>query len=318
MPRFNIRHVTRFSYHEPVRDSANQIMLYPIRDEYQETIQHTLTISGNPPLSTYVDHYGNEVGTFTHPFPHIELVIDSNLTIVTRARTIPEDSMPAASQWQQLDKLGGDLSFIDFLRPEAFKHHTDVQKLITAAACRERTPLQVVRNFSDYVYKNFKYQKGITTVETTLDEIWELKTGVCQDFAHMLLYILRAVGIPSRYVSGYICPRTTELRGEGATHAWVESYIPELGWIGIDPTNARIADDAYVRLAIGKNFNDCSPVKGTYRGTSGHLLDVTVTVQYDDGRVRKDHSEAEEPASEPAKSFAKNSFRRFQEMQIQQ
>ena len=318
MPRFKIRHITRFTYHEPVRDSANQIMLYPIRDEYQETIHHSISISGNPSVSTFTDHYGNEVGTFSHPFPHSELVIDSNLIIHTRAHNYPEDTSPPAQQWQALERLKNEIEFIDFLKSEPFRYHSELQKLIDEQQCRDCTPLMVVKHFNDYIYTNFKYQKGITTVETTLDEIWKLKSGVCQDFAHMLLYILRTVGIPARYVSGYICPRSGDMRGEGATHAWVEAYIPFVGWLGVDPTNDRIVDDAHVRLAVGKNFNDCSPVRGTYRGTSGHTLDVTVSVHYDDGSVRKDSSALEEAPSEPTKSFSRNSFRRFQEMQIQQ
>ena len=106
------------------------------------------------------------------------------------------------------------------------------------------------------------------------------------------------------------------MRGEGATHAWVEAYIPFFGWIGIDPTNNCIVNDSHVRLAVGKNFSDCSPVKGTYRGTSNHTLEVAVSVSYEDGSVVDTTSEVLEP--EPITSFSKNSYRRHQEMQMQQ
>jgi len=119
-----------------------------------------------------------------------------------------------------------------------------------------------------FVFDHFSYRKGITTVESTLDEIWKIKTGVCQDFAHVLLAMLRLKDIPARYVSGYICPNKDGMRGEGATHAWVEAFIPFYGWLGIDPTNNCLVNDNHVRLAVGRNFSDCSPVKGTYRGTS--------------------------------------------------
>ena len=91
----------------------------------------------------------------------------------------------------------------------------------------------------------------------------EIKAGVCQDFAHILLVMLRLLNIPARYVSGYVCPHDHNLRGEGATHAWVEAYIPFYGWLGLDPTNNCIVNDFHVRLAIGRSFSDCSPVRGT-------------------------------------------------------
>jgi len=139
---------------------------------------------------------------------------------------------------------------------------------------------------------------------------------VCQDFAQMLLVMLRLVRIPARYVSGYICPSTSGMRGEGATHAWVDAYLPGYGWLGLDPTNNCVVNDTHVRLAVGKNFSDCSPVKGTYRGTSEHTLEVEVSVSYEDGHRMENTQEVVRP--EPIESFSKNSYRRNQEMQQQQ
>jgi transglutaminase-like putative cysteine protease len=143
------------------------------------------------------------------------------------------------------------------------------------AKLTEDTPYHTALKFCKYVYKNFEYIKGVTTVETTLDEIWGLKAGVCQDFAHLLMVMLRLVGIPARYVSGYICPNKDGLRGDWATHAWAEAYLPGYGWLGIDPTNNCIANENHVRLAVGRNFSDCSPVKGVYKGAA-----VTVSWRY--------------------------------------
>ena len=111
-----------------------------------------------------------------------------------------------------------------------------------------------------------------------------MKKGVCQDFAHVLLQLLRTVGIPSRYVSGYICPNESGLRGEGATHAWVEIYTPTQGWLGLDPTNNIWTMDNHIRLSVGKNFYDCTPVKGTFKGLARQTLSVSVSVGYEDGR----------------------------------
>ena len=112
----------------------------------------------------------------------------------------------------------------------------------------------------------------------------EIKKGVCQDFAILLLQLLRSTGIPSRYVSGYICPNKNELRGEGATHAWVEIYSPKQGWLGLDPTNDIWTMDNHVKLSTGRNFNDCTLVKGTFKGLARQTLSVSVSIGYEDGR----------------------------------
>ena len=153
-------------------------------------------------------------------------------------------------------------------------------------------------------------------MESTINDVWEIKSGVCQDFAHILLVMLRLSNIPARYVSGYICPSKSGMRGEGATHAWVEAYIPFYGWLGLDPTNNCVVNENHVRLAVGKSFSDCSPVKGTYRGTSEHTLEVVVTVGYEDGHLAEDFNETAQ--HEPVVSSSKNSYRRHVEMQIQQ
>ncbi len=143
----------------------------------------------------------------------------------------------------------------------------------------------IVESCCNYIFTNFKYIKGITNIETTVQEILELRSGVCQDFAHVMLEILHTLGIPSRYVSGYICPNKNGMRGEGATHAWIEAWIPGNGWTGIDPTNNVWVTNHHVKLAVGRNFNDCSPIKGTFKGPANQSLSVYVSVGYEDGQT---------------------------------
>lgn len=319
MPKFKIQHITRYSYEIPVRDSANQIMLYPMSDDFQEVLSHRIRISGNPAIETYSDVFGNKVGTFTHPHPHSELRIDSECEVQTRPRPLPDDTIASSEQWQRLQQARFQFPEIEFLRLESFDALSEMQAAMDRIHQPELTPLQCSLKFNTFVFETFTYQKGITTVDTTLDEIWRLHSGVCQDFAHILLAMLRYTGIPARYVSGYICPNKNGMRGEGATHAWVEASIPGYGWLGLDPTNNCIANENHVRLAVGKNYYDCSPVRGTYRGTSNHELHVAVTVGYEDG------TPLPEPATEPVLQVAAapvrkpmNSFQRYQEMQQQQ
>ena len=315
MPKFKIRHITKYAYEDTVRDSANQIMLYPLKDLYQEVLQQNIAITGNPVVNVHRDYYGNEVGTFTHAHPHKELSIDSRLLVETKYRPEPEDTTAQDVQWAELEKVKNKIEFIDFLNLEKFEVLPEVEKLIEIERRKNCSPLQAAKDLCEFTFKEFSYQKGITTVETTVDEIWKIRSGVCQDFAHIFLVILRLMGIPARYVSGYVCPNQDGMRGEGATHAWVEAYIPFYGWLGLDPTNNCIANDTHVRLAVGRNFSDCSPVKGTYRGTSSHTLEVAVTVSYEDGTTSVPDQEVQSGTITPS---SRNSFRKYQEMQMQQ
>ncbi len=322
MPRFIIHHVTKYTYPEPVRDSANQIMLYPIKDEYQELQQQKIFISDEPIIEVFRDYYSNEIGSFMNITPHTELRIDSTISVVTKPRVFPEDKMPVADQWNYLQAIKFEVPFIDFLKQEQFQELPAVKKIADDGFYKTVTVYTAVQQLNEYVYKNFQYIKGITTVETTLDEIWHLKAGVCQDFAHILLVMLRLLSIPARYVSGYVCPHDNNLRGEGATHAWVEAFIPYYGWLGLDPTNNCIVDDLHVRLAIGRNFSDCSPVKGTYKGTAKQTLEVGVSVSHEDGLVANEVAAILTPQVVQSSLINDeengNSYRRYMQMVQQQ
>lgn len=323
MPEFKIHHVTRYTYESAVRDSANQIILYPIQDEFQEVVKHQIKITGDPHVDTHIDYYGNEVGSFTHIKPHTQLEISSKIWVTTKHRMFPIDDMFADQQWAGLQSLRYQVPYIDFLRQEYFEGLNEMQALVTTQKKANETPYQTAVRYCKYVYENFDYIKGVTTVETTLDEIWKIKAGVCQDFAHILMEMLRVISIPARYVSGYICTsKSTSMRGEGATHAWVEAYIPNYGWLGLDPTNNIIANENHVRLAVGRNFTDCTPVKGVYKGASGHTLEVTVSVGSQDDAEEHDyeniHHDVPPIAKPAAKPVVRNSYREYLEMIQQQ
>ena len=314
MPKFTIIHTTTYNYDHQVYDSANQIMLYPVEDDWQEVLTHQLKITGEPSVKIFNDYYGNSVGSFTHPESHSELQIESTLIINTKKKILPNTSIFLNDQWVALKNLATQIPFINFLKQEHFNASDEIIKVADLESHKNESPLQVAEYFCDYVFKNFQYEKGVTTVETTIDEIWKLKSGVCQDFAHILLVMLRYLSIPARYVSGYICPNRNGMRGEGATHAWVEAYIPEYGWLGLDPTNNCMVDDMHVRLAVGRNFVDCSPVKGTYKGSSSHTLNVKVIVSYENDPQPK----LDEIIEETINDKPQNSYRRFMEIQQQQ
>lgn len=318
MPKYRIKHITRYTYPSPVIDSANQVMLFPLDDEQQEVKKHDLLITHQPSVELFTDYFGNKVGIFSVIKPHRELTIESIIEVIIQAAQLPNSDMAAETQWDNLNTIREQFPYMDFMLLESCDAYDEICAVVKSLMNETITPFAIAGEMSAFVYQNFEYKKGITSVETQVDEIWKLKAGVCQDFAHILLVMLRIVGIPARYVSGYICPKNHELRGEGATHAWVEAYIPFHGWLGFDPTNNCIASDRHVRLAVGRSFTDCTPVKGTYKGSSEHLLEVSVSIE--NGSPKKD-----DDGITPVFSYqvhnpgvTDNSYRRFMEIQQQQ
>ncbi|MDZ4795859.1 MAG: transglutaminase family protein [Bacteroidota bacterium] len=318
MPKYRIKHITRYSYPSQVIDSANQLMLFPLDDLQQEVKKHELLITHEPSVEVFVDYFGNKIGIFSIIRPHNQLLIESNIEVFTHPVALPATDTTAETQWDNLAVICEQFPYMDFMLLENFDAREEITRLVRSYLQENTSPFSIAEQMSAFVYNNFEYRRGVTNVETQVDEIWKIKAGVCQDFAHVLLVMLRIVGIPARYVSGYICPDKDELRGAGATHAWVEAYIPFHGWLGFDPTNNCIASDMHVRLAIGRSFTDCTPVKGTYKGSSEHTLEVSVV--FENGSPRKENE-----AASPVFTYqvhnpgvTDNSYRRFMEIQQQQ
>jgi transglutaminase-like putative cysteine protease len=320
MAEYRIKHITRYTYPSPVIDSANQVMLFPIDDPEQEVKKHELIITHQPSVEIFTDYFGNKVGIFSVIKPHSQLTIESIIEVVIQEAKLPANDTASESQWDNLNIIREQFPYMDFMLLENCDSYDEIADVVKSLMNETITPFAIAEQMSAFVYHHFEYKKGITSVETQVDEIWKLKAGVCQDFAHILLVMLRIVGIPARYVSGYICPKNHELRGEGATHAWVEAYIPFHGWIGLDPTNNCIASDRHVRLAIGRSFTDCTPVKGTYKGSSAHTLEVSVSIE--NGTVKPEEEIATPVFSyqvhNPGHPSTDNSYRRFMEIQQQQ
>ncbi len=275
MAFFYIRHLTRYIYTGSVVDSANQIKLFPVRDDRQRVTEHAIEISQNPEVHIIHDYFGNKTGFFTLIHPHSELLIENRMAVeIVNTPLAPMQS--ASDVWQRLLEPETQVLYHPYLKAEEAATQHEIHEVVRQWVSFDEHPLESIVRLSDFIYQHFTYKKGVTTIETRVDELWKLRAGVCQDFAHLLLYMLRLVNIPCRYISGYICPGSSEWRGEGATHAWAEAWMPDTGWVGIDPTNKCLAGERHVRLASGRNFSDCTPVKGTYRGAVEHLLEVTV------------------------------------------
>lgn len=309
MGTFFIKHITKYNYSNTVIDGATLTRLHPINDDYQKVASHLIYVTNNPYIETFIDFYNNRVGTFMVTEPHTELSIVSEIEVTTSDRLFPDDSADIASQWNELKRIKKTIEFIDFTKHKPFSGSQDIKALILDKMLKIKSPFKAVLELSEFVHDNFEYKSGITDVNTPLEKAWELKAGVCQDFTNVLLKMIKILGIPARYVSGYICPNDTITRGEGATHAWVEAYIPFYGWIGIDPTNNTIANENHVRLAIGRNYNDCSPVKGVFKGSVEAEMQVKVEVKTSKSELQV--------ASDFNTVNTNNSYKRNLEMQQQ-
>ena len=282
MSVFSIHHITRYEYSRLVKESLNQVKIYPLADAAQQVLQQDVRITGVPDVHLYCDYWGNMTGVFSIAAPHKELVIDSRLTISIQPQELPFLDI---GYREPVVDAAVSLLIAELRHPEQIQQQQLINTLVKDMVADGASTAATVWHCNSYVYNHFQYIKGITTYETTVDEILEHRSGVCQDFAHVLLQILRTAHISCRYVSGYICPNKNGMRGEGATHAWVEAWIPGYGWAGIDPTNNVWVTDSHVKLATGRNFNDCSPVKGLFKGLAKQQLSVYVSVGYEDGQV---------------------------------
>ncbi|BBI36259.1 transglutaminase family protein [Cohnella abietis] len=282
--RLDLCHVTKYRYDSSVTDSVNEIRLTPRTDERQACYQHQLIIEPNVQLLSYEDYFGNRVHSFTANAPHRELTITSHSTVVTRDRDVlwtaawgPEES------WNRLrseDFIDGNA---EYLLPTMYaSFNPTVEAYASSIRGEQDGVFEFIRHAASAIYGDFEYKPHSTGVHTTADELIGIGAGVCQDFAHLLLSICRMRGVPSRYVSGYHFVGDLQGRNadfEQASHAWVEVYIPGVGWQGIDPTNNNLIDWRYVKLGHGRDYNDIVPVKGIYRGASGQTLQVTVDVR---------------------------------------
>jgi transglutaminase-like putative cysteine protease len=316
MPVFYIHHRTHYHYPHWVVDSANQIKLYPLDDDRQRVLEHRLVISHHPTVYVIKDYFGNKTGFFSIIQPHRELSIESFLRVEMINKPLPQRS-DAAEVWKLFLNQDFQVKWHDYLNADTTRSQSEVESIVSLH--QDKHPLDELLRLSDFIYENFEYKKGVTTIETNIDELWKLKAGVCQDFAHLLLYMMRLRGVPCRYVSGYICPGDSEWRGEGATHAWAEAWLPDLGWVGIDPTNKCLAGERHVRLAVGRNFSDCTPAKGTYKGSLEHLLEVTV--QFSSSTFLADQLLPKEVSPEQQMRFkqgALESYELFMQRQQQQ
>ena len=272
--KFEIIHRTIYLYTSPVRDSFNEARLQPFSNALQTVDYFLLKVLPAARLRHHHDFYSNTIHHFEIVEPHTTLLIESHLRVTTRLPMLPAKT---DSPWPlaRIGEAALEPRIFDFLRDSHYVELSpEVWRLAVDATMGVMDTWQAALAILKFISTNFKYESRSTSVHTHMRDVLLEKRGVCQDFAHVMIGLCRALKIPALYVSGYLATETAS-----ATHAWVEVLIPGAGWIALDPTHNRPVDDTYVKIAVGRDYADVPPVAGNYKGTTERKLEVKVDIR---------------------------------------
>jgi transglutaminase-like putative cysteine protease len=286
---YRILHRTTYNYSEPVTVSHHSARVNPRFTAAQSRAQFSLRITPEPAVrKTRTDYFGNRVCFFAIQEIHSRLEVEAVSVVTLTASTPP--ALTLSPPWTEVAEL-----FRDPVSPEVVDQYQfcfDSPLLRTAPDLADYargsfpagTPLLVgVANLNQRIFRDFKYDPVATSVATPLEEVWAKRRGVCQDFAHLAIACLRSLGLPARYVSGYLRthapPGKERLVGADASHAWFSVYCPSVGWVDFDPTNNLLSGEEHITVAYGRDYSDVSPVSGIITGGGHHEVRVSVDVE---------------------------------------
>ena len=304
MNRYHLLHATEFRYDGPVSESYNEVRLRPMHDETQSCLSFRVITNPASRGTSYRDSFGNWVHQFNILPEHQYLKIEAESVVLAHdAPAPPAQSMPLSELDSHREEL--EEEHLDFVVATGYVPHVAKLDELIATACQncDGSVSGFVQAASDLIHRRFEYVKGATHVNSSIEDSLSVGAGVCQDFAHLLLGVVRKRGLPGRYVSGYLVPgsaaspdaKLQEVIGGYASHAWAEVYLPGSGWLGLDPTLGKPLGLQHVRVAYGRDYGDVAPVRGVYKGHAGQRLSVDVRVRPaldDDGREQLKENKA--------------------------
>jgi transglutaminase-like putative cysteine protease len=278
---FAIRYLTEYRYEGKVTDNLNALRVRPATTSTQRVDDFHVRVDPEARLQRHLDYFGTEVIEFGVPQPHDHLSIDVRARVVTAS---PPD--PPATKWDALSAASYESAGGEFLLPTGDEPENGALDDLFEAS-RANSPLATVQLLSELIPDRFEYRQGATYVGSTVEDLLDAGAGVCQDFVHLGLVLLRRHGIAARYVSGYLWAAPEDDGDDSVeveTHAWLEALLPAGGqrgepvWVGADPTNRRLAGETHVKIGHGRRYSDVPPIKGVYRGTASAELDAAVTM----------------------------------------
>ncbi len=285
---YNIHHSTIYQYEENVSGSHHLARLLPQNYPSQQIISSVIHVSPQPDvISTHTDYFGNQTTYFSLSTPHKSLKIDSRSTLNVTAQANP--TLDLSPSWESVrdtllssrkieDIAAAEFTFVSPLCP--------IDSQLLAFAKKSFLPgkpiLEACTDLTARIFKEFTFDTVASTVSTPVLETFAKRAGVCQDFAHLQIACLRSLGLPARYVSGYLRtdppPGSPRMIGADASHAWISLYVPVFGWVDFDATNNVIPTENHIRFAHGRDYHDICPIRGTVYGGDRQILKIGVTV----------------------------------------
>ncbi len=269
-----IQHETKLAYSEPVSETVFDVRMAPPSDEDQTSLGYRLRIIPSAPVTIYRDGFGNRVDLFNILAAYSELIIRATSIVRTHRGPMPESRL-GGLVW------GGDptefhaLETVEYLLDSPLiKHSPELDEFVRGLPRPEGPLIDVIDQLTASVRSRLVYEKKVTTARSPVSEALELGRGVCQDFAHLFVGACRGIGLPARYVSGYIYQP-----GEVATHAWCQIWTGRSGWVDVDPTVGTFVGDDYVKIAVGRDYSDVPPNRGVWKGRADETIGVSVNIE---------------------------------------
>jgi len=258
-----------------------EVRLQPRSDGEQRCLSFDLAVDPAANVMQYRDFMGNSVHHFDIAGKHTVVKVTAQSAVEVQNVAAPRAA--DSGDWADLDALVAGNDYWEMLLPSHFAQSSGpLEQLAGELGCERRgNPLALLTELNEAIYKLFAYVPNSTKVDSPIQEALEARQGVCQDFAHIMIALVRHLQIPCRYVSGYMFHRDEgehDRSLEGASHAWIEALVPRLGWVAFDPTNNLVGGDRHIRVAIGRDYADVPPTRGVYKGEAQSELSVAVTV----------------------------------------
>jgi transglutaminase-like putative cysteine protease len=277
---YSVRHITIFTYVPAVRESVMEVRMQPRSEGRQRCLNFQLHVNPTANIMQYRDFMGNSVHHFDIASSHNRVGVTAQGLVEVEAQEPLDPS--AAGSWEELDALTAAEDHWEMILPSQFTEPTEeLDRLAKEIHCERRgNPFEFLNELNQAIYDAFAYVPKSTKVDSPIDQALTNRQGVCQDFAHIMIALLRGLKVPARYVSGYLFheAESQDRSSDGASHAWVEALVPKLGWVALDPTNNLVAGDRHIRVAIGRDYADVPPTRGVYKGDATSELSVSVTV----------------------------------------
>ena len=299
--RYRVEHETRYEHPHAVSTSQHVAWLTPRSLPYQQVLSHTLQISPEPAgVQSRTDYYGNRVHQFTVLTPYTTLTVTSHSEVVIASERPPVVDSPSWEAVRDTLAYGGrsrseppEPAVAEFAYPSPSVPVTaELEAFARESFGPGRSLLDGARELMHRIHDGFVFDPAATTIATPVSDVLRDRRGVCQDFAHLQIAALRSLGLPARYVSGYLLtdppPGQPRLIGADASHAWLSVWCPANGWVDLDPTNGVVPSLRHVTLAWGRDYGDVSPLRGVVLGGHGHRLSVAVSVIPQDASVAPD------------------------------